>query len=274
MTSESPSTSKADEPENTTTVTDASGGEGETTPRSRPARARTSSPTRTAPRQRARPDAPAGGSAGSPATQARPRVRTGAAATPPAPRPEPFRTRRLEETPGPNREADVDSVRLAIGVLVGVHGIRGELRIQLWTDAPEHLRNVRKVWIGAERAPRWLSGVRFIKDRGLIRLSGVGTPEVARTMVGQRVFIAGADARPLDENELFLYQLVGLRVIQEDGEAVGEIVDVIETGANDVLVIRPPEGGQDVLFPHHRDFVVGVDLAAGTMTVRPLEYLN
>ena len=159
-------------------------------------------------------------------------------------------------------------------MIVGVHGLRGELRLQLWSDAPDHLRSVRTVWIGAERSPRRLLGIRFTGDRALIRLSGVGTPEVARTMVGQRVSIAGKDARPLDENELFLYQLVGLKVNLESGEPVGEIVDVIETGANDVLVIRPPEGGQDVLYPHHRDFVVAVDLAAGTMTVRPLDFLN
>ena len=254
MTSESPSTSKA-EP----TKAD--------TPGARPSRPRTTPPTRPVPRRR-----PAAGSA----TPKRPAERKppGAAQPQPAPRPEPFRTRRLEETPGPDRDASVDQVRLAVGVIVGVHGLRGELRLQLWSDAPEHLRTVRSVWIGAERSPRRLVGIRFTGDRALIRLSGVGTPEVARTMVGQRVYIAGRDARPLDENELFLYQLVGLKVSLESGESVGEIVDVIETGANDVLVIRPSEGGQDVLYPHHRDFVTGVDLEAGTMTVRPLDYLN
>ena len=253
MTSESPSTSKTDEP-------------GTPAPGAQQPRPRTSAPTRTAPRKRlAGGGAPARGG-GRPARSAPPERS--------APRPEPFRTRRLDETEGPERDADVGQVRLAIGVIVGVHGIRGELRVQLWTDAPEHLRTVKQVWVGAERDPRRLAGVRFVKDRGLVRLSGVGTPEVARTMVGQRLFIAGRDARPLEENELFLYQLVGLRVRLESGEPVGEIVDVIETGANDVLVIRPGEGGPDVLYPHHRDFVVGVDLAAGTMTVRPLDFLN
>ena len=190
------------------------------------------------------------------------------------PKPDPFRTRRLEETQGPDLDAEVEAVRLAVGVFVGVHGVRGELKLQLWTDAPDHLHTVKRVWVGEERAPRRLVGFRSTRDRGLVRLSNVMTPEVARTMVGQRLFIAGADARPLDENELFLFQLVGLRVVTESGEAIGTIGDVIETGANDVLVIRPEEGGQDVLYPHHRDFVVGVDLAARTMTVRPLDFLN
>ncbi len=256
MTSESPSTSKADGPVDAVDTA------------SRPARARTGAPARSAPRSRQRPAPAATGTAPGVAERAsRPDPRS-------APKPDPFRTRRLEETQGPDLDADVEAVRLAVGVFVGVHGVRGELKLQLWTDAPDHLHTVKHVWVGAERAPRRLVGFRSTRDRGLVRLSNVMTPEAARTMIGQRLFIAGADARPLDENELFLYQLVGLRVVTEGGDVIGTIGDVIETGANDVLVIRPDEGGPDVLYPHHRDFVVGVDLAAKTMTVRPLEYLN
>lgn len=256
MTSESPSTSKADEPIASESPV-------------RPPRVRSGAPTRSAPRSRTRtaPD--------SSATPDAPRPERRPASNPhPEPRPDPFRTRRLEETQGPDLDADVGSVRLAVGVFVGVHGVRGELKLQLWTDAPDHLRTVQRVWVGEERQPRRMAGFRSTRDRGLVRLSGVGTPEVARTMVGQRLFISGADARPLDDNELFLYQLVGLRVVTESGEPIGTIGDVIETGANDVLVIRPDEGGPDILYPHHHDFVVGVDLAAKTMTVRPLDFLT
>jgi 16S rRNA processing protein RimM len=192
----------------------------------------------------------------------------------PAPRPQPFRTRRLDETTGPDFAQAVGEVRLAVGVLVGVHGIHGELKLQLWTDTPDHLKSIRSVWIGEEQQTRRLTGVRLTPDRALIRIAGVSSPEVARTFVGQTLYIAGTDARPLDEGELFLYQLVGLRVSQEDGTEIGSIADVIETGANDVLVIKPPAGGPDILYPHHREFVVGVDLEAGTMTVRPLDFLN
>lgn len=264
MTSESPSTSKADEPIDTTDDSDSA---------SRSTRARSGAPTRSVPRSRSR--SVSAGAEGSPNTLFRTaRAVRPATVTPPAPKPDPFRTRRLEETQGPDLDAEVRAVRLAVGVFVGVHGIQGELKLQLWTDAPEHLGTVKRVWVGDEVQPRRIVGFRSTRDRGLVRLSNVLTPEVARTMVGQRLFISGADARPLDENELFLFQLVGLRVITESGEVIGTIGDVIETGANDVLVIRPDEGGPDVLFPHHRDFVVAVDLAAKTMTVRPLDYLN
>lgn len=287
MTSEPPSTSKAD-------PGDANAPSGDAAART-PARARTQAPSRPAPRSRparrpasAAPEnsgaaAETGGAAGtsSDAPGARPAPRGGAGRRPagprpggPTPRPQPFRNRRLEETPGPQPDQAPDQVRLAVGVIVGIHGLKGELKLQLWTDTPAHLQQVRRVWVGEEREARRLTGVRLTPDRALIRLGGVGTPETARTFVGQQLFIAGSDARPLDEGELFLYQIVGLRVVTESGETLGTIADVMETGANDVLVIRPEEGGADVLFPHHRDFVLGVDLDAGTMTVRQLDYLN
>lgn len=257
MTSESPSTSKA-EPQGARTD-DASRSGDDAGPATRPSRVRTAAPTRSAPRRR---------------PVASPGERSAPPPPLPTPQPAPFRTRRLEETTGPNPDAAPEEVRLVVGVIVGVHGIRGELKVQLWTDAPDHLRNVRLVWVGGERAQRRMSGVRINRDRALIRLSGVTTPEIGRTFVGQNLYISGKDARPLDDGELFLYQLVGLKVQTEAGEPVGTSVDVIETGANDVIVIRPTEGGPDILHPHHRDFVLGVDLAAGTMTIRLLDYLN
>ena len=186
----------------------------------------------------------------------------------------PARAQRLDATAGPDRLAAVDAVRLAVGVFVGTHGVQGELRLQLWTDAPDHLREISQVWVGDEEQPRQLTGFRPADDRALVSLAGVGNVETARTFVGQRLLIAGADAQPLAEGELFLYQLVGLTVVTDDGETLGTIADVMETGANDVLVIRPAAGGADILYPHHREFVAGVDLAAGTMTVRRLDYYN
>lgn len=159
-------------------------------------------------------------------------------------------------------------------MFVGTHGVEGELRLQLWTDASDHLRKITRVWVGDEEQPRRLNGFRPAGDRALIRLAGVGDVETARTFVGQRLLIAGADAQPLAEGELFLYQLVGLTVVTDDGETLGTISDVMETGANDVLVIRPAAGGADILYPHHSEFVTGVDLDAGTMTVRRLDYYN
>jgi 16S rRNA processing protein RimM len=186
----------------------------------------------------------------------------------------PRKQARLGETPGPEPATPPEQTRLAIGVVLGSHGVRGEAKLRLFTDEPEHLRAIKRVWIGDEPASRRLLGVRFQGDIALIRLQGITTPEAVTELRGETVRIAGADARPLAPGEYFLYQLVGLEAFDEAGAPVGRVTDIIETGANDVLVLTPPEGGADVLLPNHPDTVLDVRPDEGRMTVRPLVYGN
>jgi 16S rRNA processing protein RimM len=81
----------------------------------------------------------------------------------------------------------------------------------------------------------------------------------------------GSDARPLAANEYFLYQVIGLEVLAEDGARLGRVTDLIETGANDVLVVTSDDGA-DVLLPSHPDVVLEMDPGAGRIVVRPPRY--
>jgi 16S rRNA processing protein RimM len=161
---------------------------------------------------------------------------------------------------------------LTIGTVSGVHGVHGELKLRLATDEPGHLRRIKRVWVGDEPAPRRLQAVRLHAGQALIRVSGIATPEAGRELVGQPVRIAGSEARPLAPGEYFLYQLIGLDAFDEAGNLLGRVIDLIETGANDVFVITPPGGGPDILLPHQADVVLDIQPAAGRMTVRPLVY--
>jgi 16S rRNA processing protein RimM len=148
------------------------------------------------------------------------------------------------------------------------------MKLDLWTDSPEHLRNVKRIWLDDEVTPRERAGDRFQDGRALIRIAGITTPEQARELTGKVVRISGEDAEPLGEGEYYLFQLIGLKVITEDGEEIGTVTDLMETGANDVLVITPSAGGPDVLYPLHPEFVLSVDPPGGTILVRRLEYAN
>lgn len=183
-----------------------------------------------------------------------------------------MRAQPLIDTAGPDPHASVEAVRLAVGRIVGTHGIKGELKLRLLTDAPEHLATVKRVFVGDEPNPRRLVSFRFHGDEALIRLAGITTPEAGAEVRGQIVRIAGSDAQPLAEGEFFLYQLIGLTAETEAGERLGFVIDLIETGANDVLVIRPEGGGVDLLLPNHPDVVLAIEPAAGRIVVRPLEF--
>jgi 16S rRNA processing protein RimM len=166
------------------------------------------------------------------------------------------------------------AVRLTVGTVVGAHGVRGELKVRLTTDDPEHLRRgvVKRVWVGDEPGARRLLGVRLHAGQALVRVQGIATREAALALRGQPLRIAGADARPLAPGEFYLYQVIGLDAVDEAGRALGRVTDILETGAHDVFVVTPPAGGPDLLLPNHPEVVLDVRPAEGRMVVRPLVY--
>jgi 16S rRNA processing protein RimM len=180
----------------------------------------------------------------------------------------------LIETAGPDPSTPLAEVRLAIGVVIGAHGVRGDLKLKLSTDDPEHLEKIRRVFIGDEPTARRVTSFRLHSGLGLLHIKGISTPEAAKTFQGKTVRIAGADARPLDPGEFYLYQVTGLPVFDETGTELGKVTDIMETGAQDIFVVTPPGGGPDQLFPNHPSVVLDLDLTNGRIVVRPLIYAD
>jgi 16S rRNA processing protein RimM len=179
---------------------------------------------------------------------------------------------RLSDTAGPDPGAPPERVRLTIGTILAPHGVRGEFKVRLQTDDPEHLLTIKRLYLGDETTPRTVLGARLHAGNALIRLQGISTPETVERFRGMPLRIRGADARPLAANEYFLYQMIGLEVFDESGNRLGQVADLMETGANDVLVIAPEDGGTDILLPSHPDVIVAMEPATGRIVVRPLTY--
>src|SRR5690606_18859891 len=102
----------------------------------------------------------------------------------------------------------------------------------------------------------------------ILKFQGYDTPEAAAELRNNLVYVRADSLPPLPEGEYYHHQLVGLRVVAEDGQELGVLTEVLETGANDVYVVTD-ENGKEVLLPAIREVILGVDLAAKTMRVRP-----
>ena len=134
------------------------------------------------------------------------------------------------------------------------------------TDDPQRLLGLRRVHLGDDHVPFDVTNVRLFKGQALVSLAGVEDRDAAEEWRGSRVYVRATDAVPLGEDEYYYHQLVDLRVITVEGEALGRITGVVATGANDVYVVEGDRG--EVLIPAIRDVVLGIDLAAGTVTVK------
>lgn len=176
--------------------------------------------------------------------------------------------RRRRSTPEPVPPAD-ETRFLAIGEVAAPRGVRGELRVRILTDFPERFKRLHTAYVGEEHTPFEVERTRRFQDAVLVKLRGIDTPEAARALVKTLIYVPEAEAVPLQEDQYYWYQIIGLEVWTVEGRRLGEVTDILATGSNDVYIVRG-EGGE-VLVPAIEDVVTSIDLAARRIIVQPLE---
>lgn len=158
---------------------------------------------------------------------------------------------------------------LIIGQITKPHGVNGEMRVQPHTDLPERFTWLDMVYIGErDPQPHEVTGVRLHKNMVLLKLAGFNNRNEAETLRGQLLQVPEHEALPLEDGEYFLFQLIGLLVVTDQGLELGELVEVIETGANHVF--RVTGAGKEVLLPDIDDVILDIDFDNGRMTVHLL----
>lgn len=158
---------------------------------------------------------------------------------------------------------------IVVGRIVAPHGVRGDLRILPDTERPEMFKSLKTIYIGRKRY-HLLSG-RPHKNVYIVHVEGVDDRNTAETLVSEVVEVPFSLLPKLEEGTYYYFQLIGLSVVTEDGEAVGRLEEIMETGANNVYVIR--NGGKETLIPAIPSCVLSIDVDAGRMTVRLPEWI-
>jgi 16S rRNA processing protein RimM len=158
---------------------------------------------------------------------------------------------------------------LAVGRVLRPHGVRGELRVEVLTDYPERLAEVKTLYLGATFRPYELVAARLHKQFVLLKLRDCDDRDAADALRGVALYVAIEDAIPLEDGEVYEHQLEGVHVVTEDGTPLGEIVEVLSApGANDVLVIHGARG--ELLVPVIEDVLLALDWDAAQLVIRPL----
>lgn len=164
---------------------------------------------------------------------------------------------------------------LRVGVLASTHGVRGEVKVYPTTDSLERFRTLKEAVLltqkGEER-PLRVEGVKFFKQFAILKFEGIDTPEEIQKYRGCDLMVTRENAQPLGEGEYYIGDLLGLSVCADTGESLGTLIDVLQTGANDVYVVKRPNG-QELLLPVIRDCILDVDLEKGQVTAHLMEGL-
>ena len=161
---------------------------------------------------------------------------------------------------------------IVLGKITSVHGVRGEVKIYSFTDPIDNLLGY-PAWTlkrdGEVKQVELVSG--RLQGKILVaKLKGLDDREVARTFAGFDICVPRALLPDLDDGEYYWHQLEGLKVIDLQGQLLGRLDHLMETGSNDVMVVKPCPGSLDDrerLLPYTEQCVQKVDLAAGEMRV-------
>jgi len=174
-----------------------------------------------------------------------------------------------QKTPG---SPDGEPEYLTVGFLRRPHGVQGEMVMDLHTDFPERMKSGRKLLVGEEYRPMTLAGARPHQKGMLVKFKGIETPEEAGRYRNQWVYIKASEAPKLPEGRVYQHELLGFRVVDEDGHPLGELVEILETGANNVYVVKD-ETGRELLLPAIPSVVLDIDAERRLMHVHVLEGL-
>ena len=156
---------------------------------------------------------------------------------------------------------------LAIGQITKPHGVRGEVSVVVLTDFPERFTSMETVLVGDEDEADELqvASVRWNNDRVLMRFEEISDRTMAETLRGLYLLIPIEAAKPLSDGLHYSFQLIGLTVISDEGEQLGVLTDILETGVHDVYVVKGDQG--EILLPNTDEVIRSVDLAAQEMHV-------
>jgi 16S rRNA processing protein RimM len=172
--------------------------------------------------------------------------------------------------PLPSDEGQAPS-RILVGLVARAHGLKGEVVVDVLSDAPERFVPGSVVLGTAPEgvADRDLTVLesRPFQGRLLVRFEGCERREDAEALHGFELTIARSEVAPLPEGSHYRFQLVGLAVRTTAGEPLGSVTDVFATGSNDVLVVEDDE--REILIPMLEGVIVSVDLPGRVVVVEP-----
>jgi 16S rRNA processing protein RimM len=164
---------------------------------------------------------------------------------------------------------------LEVGKIINTHGLRGEVKVSAWTDTPDVFEDLKSVYIKRkdEEVLLTLSSVRYQKNNLIVKFKELNDINEAEPLKNSVLYAERSALGPLPEGVYYIADLIGLTVKKENGEIIGTLKDVLQTGANDIYVVER-QNMKDMLIPVIDGVVLSVDLGSREVIVRLLDGLE
>ncbi|MEG2199111.1 MAG: ribosome maturation factor RimM [Anaerovorax sp.] len=160
--------------------------------------------------------------------------------------------------------------KIKIGQIVNVVGLKGEVKVYHFSDYKERFEELTSVYI--ENKPFQIEKIRYMKEMVILKLEGISDRTQAESYKGKELFIDESDKRVLPKDTYYIDDLIGLTVVDQQGEKIGHVSDVIQNAAQDLYEIEM-ENKNKCLIPAVGAFILNINIETKTMTVRLIDGL-
>jgi 16S rRNA processing protein RimM len=157
---------------------------------------------------------------------------------------------------------------LQIGVITSTHGIKGEVKVFPTTDDNNRFKKLKDCFVEYknEMLPMKAKGCKFFKNMVILRFEGIDDINEVEKYKQCKLYVDREHAVPLGEDEYFMTDLIGMQVVTDEGRELGNLQEIIPTGANDVYVVVD-EDKKELLLPAIKECILSVDMAKKLMMV-------
>lgn len=164
--------------------------------------------------------------------------------------------------------------RLQVGVISSTHGVRGEVKVFPTTDDVTRFKKLKEVILVTDKTEKVLkiTSVKFFKQFAIVKFEGIDTLNDVEVYKGASLWVDRKNAVKLQKDEYFIADLIDLTVVDEQENKLGTLIDVMQTGANDVYIVKNDEG-KELLFPAIKECILDIDFKAKKMTVHVMDGL-
>lgn len=154
--------------------------------------------------------------------------------------------------------------KIIIGKIGAAHGVRGDMKVYPLTDFPDRFNTIKKAFIDDKEIN--IISTRYQNNFVVMKVKDVNSREEVARYTNKLLKINRSDVPPLNEGEYYSFDIIGLKVINQDDVVLGEIIEILKTGSNDVYITKTPEGKQ-LLIPALKKVVTEINIEDGFMKV-------
>ena len=160
---------------------------------------------------------------------------------------------------------------LVLGKLRRAHGVKGEIPLEIYSQMLELLVPDKTVFIGEDHQPFTIEKTRWKTDLLLIKFTEIHDRTAASELTNELVYVKTSQLPPLPAGDFYFHELIGLDVYEKDGQHLGVLMEILETGANDVYLIQNDEG-EEVLIPATEEMILEIDPDQEKMIVAKMDW--